>query len=45
MEQSKKAVEKARPIKTVSLEEYQEGSVASRTLIDKKTGSCNLLCF
>ena len=45
MEQSKKAVEKARPIKMVSLAEYQEGSVVSRTLIDKKTGTVTFFAF
>ena len=39
MEQSKKAVEKAQTIKIISLAEYQEGSIVSRTLIDKKAGT------
>jgi quercetin dioxygenase-like cupin family protein len=45
MEQSKKVVEKAQTIKMVSLAEYQEGSVVSRTLIDKKAGTVTFFAF
>ena len=45
MEQSKKVVEKAQTIKVVSLAEYQEGSVVSRTLIDKKAGTVTFFAF
>lgn len=45
MEQSKKAVEKAQTIKIISLAEYQEGSIVSRTLIDKKAGTVTFFAF
>ncbi len=45
MEQSKKVVEKAQAIKLVSLAEYQEGSIVSRTLIDKKAGTVTFFAF
>ena len=45
MEQNKQAVEKAQTIKMVSLAEYQEGSVVSRTLIDKKAGTVTFFAF
>ena len=45
MEQSKKAVEKAQTIKIISLAEYQEGSIVSRTLIDKKAGTITFFAF
>jgi quercetin dioxygenase-like cupin family protein len=45
MEQNKKAVEKAQTMKMISLEEYQEGSIVSRTLIDKKTGTVTFFAF
>jgi quercetin dioxygenase-like cupin family protein len=45
MEQNKQAVEKAQTIKMISLAEYQEGSVVSRTLIDKKAGTVTFFAF
>jgi quercetin dioxygenase-like cupin family protein len=45
MEQNKKAVEKAQTMKMISLAEYQEGSIVSRTLIDKKTGTVTFFAF
>ena len=45
MEQNKKAVEKAQTIKIISLAEYQEGSIVSRTLIDKKAGTITFFAF
>jgi quercetin dioxygenase-like cupin family protein len=34
-----------RVIKLVDMVDYQEGSVVSRTIIDKKTGTCTLFAF
>jgi quercetin dioxygenase-like cupin family protein len=45
MEQSKKVVEKAQTIKMTSLAEYQEDSIVSRTLIDKKAGTVTFFAF
>ena len=45
MEQRKKVVEKAQSIKMNSLAEYQEGSIVSRTLIDKKAGTVTFFAF
>jgi quercetin dioxygenase-like cupin family protein len=45
MEQSKKAVEKAQTMKMISLAEYQEGSIVSRTLIDKNAGTVTFFAF
>ncbi|HTY74051.1 MAG TPA: cupin domain-containing protein [Candidatus Nanoarchaeia archaeon] len=45
MEQNKKTFEAARTIKMNSLAEYQEGSIVSRTLIDKKTGTVTFFAF
>ncbi len=44
MEQ-KKAVEKAQAMNMNSLAEYQEGSIVSRTLIDKKAGTVTFFAF
>ena len=45
MAQSKKVVENAQTIKMISLAEYQEGSIVSRTLIDKKAGTVTFFAF
>lgn len=45
MEQNKKAFEKAQTMKMISLAEYQEGSIVSRTLIDKKAGTVTFFAF
>jgi quercetin dioxygenase-like cupin family protein len=45
MEQNKKVIEKAQTMKMTSLAEYQEGSVVSRTLIDKKAGTVTFFAF
>ena len=48
MEQGKKRMVDpgvARAAKLVNLVDYQEGSVVSRTLIDKKTGTLTLFAF
>lgn len=44
MEQNK-VVEKAQTMKIISLAEYQEGSIVSRTLIDKKAGTVTFFAF
>ena len=44
MEQ-RKAVEKAQTMKMNSFAEYQEGSIVSRTLIDKKAGTVTFFAF
>ena len=43
--QGEKADLLARALKMASLAEYQEGSVVSRTLIDKKIGTITLFAF
>ena len=45
MEKNKKVVEKAQAIEMASLVEYQEGSVVSRTVIDKKAGTITFFAF
>jgi quercetin dioxygenase-like cupin family protein len=45
MEKNKKVVEKARTIEMASLAEYQEGSIVSRTVIDKKAGTITFFAF
>jgi quercetin dioxygenase-like cupin family protein len=45
MEQNKEAVKKAQTMKMISLVEYQEGSIVSRTLIDKKAGTVTFFAF
>lgn len=35
----------AQPVRLVDLVEYQEGSVVSRTIIDKETGTVTLFAF
>jgi quercetin dioxygenase-like cupin family protein len=47
MEQKQSATNKllARATKLVDLVDYQEGSVVSRTIIDKKTGTLTLFAF
>ena len=35
----------SRVIKLMEMVDYQEGSVVSRTIIDKKTGTCTLFAF
>ena len=45
MEQTKKAVEKAQATAIFSLAEYQDGSIVSRTLIDKKAGTVTFFAF
>jgi quercetin dioxygenase-like cupin family protein len=45
MEQNKKTVEKAQTMKMISLAEYQEGSIVSRTLVDKKAGNVTFFAF
>lgn len=43
--QNNKANAKAQTMKMVSLAEYQEGSIVSRTLIDKKAGTVTFFAF
>jgi quercetin dioxygenase-like cupin family protein len=38
-------IEKARAIRLLDLVKYQQGSVVSREIISKKTGSCTLFAF
>lgn len=45
MEQNKKTVAKATTVKMIDLADYQEGSVVSRTLIDKKAGTVTFFAF
>lgn len=49
MKQSNRNVEKEKPeaeaVRLVDLIEYQEGSVVSRTIIDKKAGTVTLFAF
>jgi quercetin dioxygenase-like cupin family protein len=45
MEENKKMIEKNQTTKIVSLAEYQEGSIVSRTLIDKKSGTVTFFAF
>ena len=49
MKQSHRNVEKEKPeteaVRLVDLIEYQEGSVVSRTIIDKKAGTVTLFAF
>ncbi len=45
MEQKKNAAEKTQAMKITSLAEYQEGSIVSRTLIDKKAGTVTFFAF
>jgi quercetin dioxygenase-like cupin family protein len=45
MEQSKKGVTKTQALKMVDLADYQEGSIVSRTLIDKKAGTVTFFAF
>jgi len=44
VEKSKK-VEKAQTIEMASFAEYQEGSIVSRTIIDKKAGTITFFAF
>jgi quercetin dioxygenase-like cupin family protein len=45
MKQDRKGVEKARTMEMKSLAEYQEGSIVSRTIIDKKAGTITFFAF
>jgi len=43
--QNNKGIAKAQTLEMVSLAEYQEGSIVSRTLIDKKAGTVTFFAF
>jgi quercetin dioxygenase-like cupin family protein len=45
MEQNKKTVAKATIVKMIDLAGYQEASIVSRTLIDKKAGTVTFFAF
>jgi len=45
MEQVRKTIEKARIMEIKSLAEYREGSIVSRTIIDKKAGTVSFFAF
>jgi quercetin dioxygenase-like cupin family protein len=45
MEQNNKAISKSQIMKMNNLAEYQEGSIVSRTLIDKKAGTVTFFAF
>ncbi len=45
MEQKKSAKPVGKAVRLVDLADYQEGSVVSRTIIDKKTGTVTLFAF
>ncbi len=45
MEENKKTFEKNQATAIISLAEYQEGSIVSRTLIDKKAGTVTFFAF
>jgi len=44
-EQNKKAVSKAQTMKMINLAEYQEGSIVSKTVVDKKAGTVTFFAF
>jgi quercetin dioxygenase-like cupin family protein len=43
--QNKKTIEKAQVMKMTSLTNYEEGSIVSRTIIDRKAGTITLFAF
>ncbi len=45
MKQDKKTVAKAQKVRMAELADYQEGSIVSRTLIDKKAGTVTFFAF
>jgi quercetin dioxygenase-like cupin family protein len=45
MEQNEKALAKSQTMKMISLAAYQEDSIVSRTLIDKKAGTVTFFAF
>jgi quercetin dioxygenase-like cupin family protein len=45
VEQSKRVILKSQIMKMINLAEYQEGSIVSRTLIDKKAGTVTFFAF
>jgi quercetin dioxygenase-like cupin family protein len=45
MEQRKEEKGRTQAIKLIELADYQEGSVVSRTVIDKKTGTVTFFAF
>jgi len=45
MEQRRKTVEKTQTVKMSDFADYQEDSIVSRTLIDKKAGTVTLFAF
>jgi len=45
MEQNRKPVAKAQTVKMIDLASYQEASIVSRTLIDKKAGTVTFFAF
>jgi quercetin dioxygenase-like cupin family protein len=45
MEQNRKPVAKAQTVKMIDLAGYQEASIVSRTLIDKKAGTVTFFAF
>ena len=45
MEQNKKTVAKVQTVKMIDLADYQEASIVSRTLIDKKAGTVTFFAF
>jgi quercetin dioxygenase-like cupin family protein len=45
LEQNKKTIEKAHVMKMTSLADYQEGSIVSRTIIDRKAGTITFFAF
>lgn len=45
MEENKKTVAKAQTVKMIDLASYQEASIVSRTLIDKKAGTVTFFAF
>ena len=45
IEQDKKAVAKAQAAEIIALANYQEGSIVSRTIVDRKTGTVTFFAF
>ncbi len=45
MEEDKKIIEKNQATAIISLAEYQDGSIVSRTLIDKEAGTVTFFAF
>jgi quercetin dioxygenase-like cupin family protein len=45
MEKNKKTVARAKTVRMIDLANYQEGSIVSRTIVDRKAGTVTLFAF